>query len=128
MCFMLCFCRVAVDNISSGTDTVIKVPNSPFVGFVFSALQKGPFSLCVTNFPCVLLQVDSANKRGSLLEVVQVLTDMNLSVRRAYISSDGEWFMDGTVPFTLLNFPSTMALVNSFFSCSCVILFFLLTG
>ncbi|KAG4926046.1 hypothetical protein JHK87_051586 [Glycine soja] len=102
--------RVAVDNISSGTDTVIKVPNSPFVGFVFSALQKGPFSLCVTNFPCVLLQVDSANKRGSLLEVVQVLTDMNLSVRRAYISSDGEWFMDGTVPFTLLNFPSTMAL------------------
>lgn len=54
--------RVAVDNISSRTDTVIKV--------------------------------DSANKRGSLLEVVQVLTDMNLSVRRAYISSDGEWFMD----------------------------------
>lgn len=42
-----------------------------------------------------LLQVDSANKRGSLLEVVQVLTDMNLIIRRAYISSDGEWFMDG---------------------------------
>ncbi|KAG5062635.1 hypothetical protein JHK85_003818 [Glycine max] len=63
--------RVAVDNISSRTDTVIKVPNSPFIGLV-----------------------DSANKRGSLLEVVQVLTDMNLSVRRAYISSDGEWFMD----------------------------------
>ena len=101
---MLCFCRVAVDNISSGTDTVIKVPNSPFVGFVFSALPKGPFSLCVTNFPCVLLQVDSANKRGSLLEVVQVLTDMNLSVRRAYISSDGEWFMDGTVPLHTCQF------------------------
>lgn len=41
------------------------------------------------------LQVDSANKRGSLLEVVQVLTDLNLIIRRAYISSDGEWFMDG---------------------------------
>lgn len=41
------------------------------------------------------IQVDSANKRGSLLEVVQVLTDMNLIIRRAYISSDGEWFMDG---------------------------------
>lgn len=41
------------------------------------------------------LQVDSANKRGSLLEVVQVLNDLNLIVRRAYISSDGEWFMDG---------------------------------
>lgn len=40
-------------------------------------------------------QVDSANKRGSLLEVVQVLTDLNHIIRRAYISSDGEWFMDG---------------------------------
>ncbi|XAR64364.1 [Protein-PII] uridylyltransferase [Bertholletia excelsa] len=41
-----------------------------------------------------LIKVDSANKRGSLLEVVQVLTDWNLIVRRAYISSDGGWFMD----------------------------------
>lgn len=41
-----------------------------------------------------VIKVDSANKRGSLLQVVQVLTDMNLVVRRAYISSDGEWFMD----------------------------------
>uniref|UniRef100_A0A7C9CRJ3 ACT domain-containing protein ACR n=1 Tax=Opuntia streptacantha TaxID=393608 RepID=A0A7C9CRJ3_OPUST len=41
-----------------------------------------------------LIKVDSANKRGSLLEVVQVLTDMSLIIRRAYISSDGEWFMD----------------------------------
>ncbi|GAV71328.1 ACT domain-containing protein [Cephalotus follicularis] len=41
-----------------------------------------------------LIKVDSANKRGSLLEVVQVLTDLDLIIRRAYISSDGEWFMD----------------------------------
>ncbi|XP_055818734.1 ACT domain-containing protein ACR4-like [Solanum dulcamara] len=41
-----------------------------------------------------LIKVDSANKRGSLLEVVQVLSDLNLIIRRAYISSDGEWFMD----------------------------------
>ncbi|CAL0314664.1 unnamed protein product [Lupinus luteus] len=41
-----------------------------------------------------LIKVDSANKRGSLLEVIQVLTDMNLIIRRAYISSDGGWFMD----------------------------------
>ncbi|KAL5762486.1 hypothetical protein ACOSP7_018750 [Xanthoceras sorbifolium] len=41
-----------------------------------------------------LIKVDSANKRGSLLEVVQVLNDMDLIIRRAYISSDGEWFMD----------------------------------
>ncbi|KAJ0038013.1 ACT domain-containing protein ACR4-like [Pistacia vera] len=41
-----------------------------------------------------LIKVDSANKRGSLLEVVQVLNDMDLIIRRAYIASDGEWFMD----------------------------------
>ncbi|XP_041014309.1 ACT domain-containing protein ACR4-like [Juglans microcarpa x Juglans regia] len=41
-----------------------------------------------------LIKVDSANKRGSLLELVQVLIDLNLIIRRAYISSDGEWFMD----------------------------------
>ncbi|XP_060196968.1 ACT domain-containing protein ACR4-like [Lycium barbarum] len=41
-----------------------------------------------------LIKVDSANKRGSLLEVVQVLNDLNLIIRRAYIASDGEWFMD----------------------------------
>ncbi|KAI3983430.1 hypothetical protein MKX01_038850 [Papaver californicum] len=41
-----------------------------------------------------LIKVDSANKHGSLLEVVQALTDLNLTIKRAYISSDGEWFMD----------------------------------
>lgn len=41
------------------------------------------------------IQVDSANHQGSLLNVVQVLTDKNLVIKRAYISSDGDWFMDG---------------------------------
>ncbi|PIA63248.1 hypothetical protein AQUCO_00200932v1 [Aquilegia coerulea] len=41
-----------------------------------------------------VIRVDSANKHGILLEVVQVLTDMNLIIRKAYISSDGGWFMD----------------------------------
>ncbi|KAM7279912.1 hypothetical protein ACFE04_007046 [Oxalis oulophora] len=41
-----------------------------------------------------VIQVDSVNKPGILLEVVQVLTDMNLTIRKAYISSDGGWFMD----------------------------------
>ncbi|KAJ3671846.1 hypothetical protein LUZ60_007925 [Juncus effusus] len=41
-----------------------------------------------------LLKVDSANKQGSLLQVVQVLNDLNLTVTRAYITSDGGWFMD----------------------------------
>ncbi|MBA0799751.1 hypothetical protein Gohar_010245 [Gossypium harknessii] len=41
-----------------------------------------------------VIQVDSVNKHGILLEVVQVLTDMNLTIRKAYIASDGGWFMD----------------------------------
>lgn len=41
-----------------------------------------------------LVQVDSARKRGVLLEAVQVLADLDLSVNKAYISSDGRWFMD----------------------------------
>ncbi|KAM7258738.1 hypothetical protein ACFE04_014479 [Oxalis oulophora] len=41
-----------------------------------------------------ILKVDSARKHSILLEVVQVLTDLNLSIKKAYISSDGRWFMD----------------------------------
>ena len=37
----------------------------------------------------------SVNRHGILLEVVQVLTDLNLVITKAYISSDGGWFMDG---------------------------------
>lgn len=40
-------------------------------------------------------QVDSAREHGILLEAVQVLTDLNLSIKKAYISSDGRWLMDG---------------------------------
>lgn len=42
-----------------------------------------------------LVKVDSARRHGILLEAVQVLTDLNLSIQKAYISSDGIWFMDG---------------------------------
>ncbi|KAJ4781273.1 hypothetical protein LUZ62_065530 [Rhynchospora pubera] len=41
-----------------------------------------------------VVKVDSANKNGILLEVVQVLTDLNLVINKAYITSDGGWFMD----------------------------------
>ncbi|KAI3452930.1 hypothetical protein Pfo_009593 [Paulownia fortunei] len=59
-------------------------------------------SLCTLDFyTCgiflvrpLLIQVDSANKHGILLEVVQVLTDLNLVITKAYICSDGGWFMD----------------------------------
>jgi hypothetical protein len=36
------------------------------------------------------------NKQGLLLEVVQVLTDLNLTISKSYISYDAGWFMDGT--------------------------------
>ncbi|EMS62614.1 [Protein-PII] uridylyltransferase [Triticum urartu] len=47
-----------------------------------------------SDMTATLVKVDSANKYGTLLEVVQVLTDLKLTINRAYISSDGEWFMD----------------------------------
>nr|GMD79912.1 ACT domain-containing protein ACR8-like [Ipomoea batatas]GME21641.1 ACT domain-containing protein ACR8-like [Ipomoea batatas] len=40
------------------------------------------------------VMIDSARKHGILLEAVQVLTDLNLSIKKAYVSSDGRWFMD----------------------------------
>lgn len=46
-------------------------------------------------------QVDSVNKPGILLEVVQILTDLDLVITKAYISSDGGWFMDGEYYFSL---------------------------
>lgn len=46
-----------------------------------------------------VVQVDSVNKQGLLLEVVQVLTDVNLTITKSYISSDAGWFMDGKYIF-----------------------------
>ncbi|KAK0572192.1 hypothetical protein LWI29_027567 [Acer saccharum] len=43
---------------------------------------------------CTVVKVDSVNKQGLHLEMVQVLTDMNLTISKSYISSDGGWFMD----------------------------------
>ncbi|KAJ4956157.1 hypothetical protein NE237_012940 [Protea cynaroides] len=48
-------------------------------------------AVCAT---ATLVKVDSARKHGILLEAVQVLTDLNLCINKAYISSDGRWFMD----------------------------------
>lgn len=43
---------------------------------------------------CTVVKVDSVNKPGILLEVVQVLSDLDLIITKAYVSSDGGWFMD----------------------------------
>ncbi|KAG2318531.1 hypothetical protein Bca4012_055257 [Brassica carinata] len=41
-----------------------------------------------------VVKIDSARGPGILLESVQLLTDMNLWIKKAYISSDGKWNMD----------------------------------
>ncbi|KAJ9516450.1 hypothetical protein QJQ45_011046 [Haematococcus lacustris] len=46
-----------------------------------------------------LITIDSANRPGTLIEVVQCLTELNLSIRRARISSDGGWFVDAPCPY-----------------------------
>ncbi|PWA57520.1 ACT domain-containing protein [Artemisia annua] len=59
--------------------------------------RMNPPRVVIDNESCknaTVIQVDSANKHGILLEVVQVLTDLNFIVTKAYISSDGGWFMD----------------------------------
>ncbi|CBI29515.3 hypothetical protein VitviT2T_010864 [Vitis vinifera] len=56
-----------------------------------------PPRVCIDNDACqdcTLVKVDSANKHGILLEMVQVLTDLELVISKSYICSDGGWFMD----------------------------------
>ncbi|BBN19139.1 hypothetical protein MPTK1_8g08180 [Marchantia polymorpha subsp. ruderalis] len=59
--------------------------------------RMNPPRVVIDNNICenaTLIKVDSANTHGVLLEVVQVLTELDLSITKAYISSDGGWFMD----------------------------------
>ncbi|KAL3845471.1 hypothetical protein ACJIZ3_002874 [Penstemon smallii] len=61
------------------------------------SIRINPPQVCVDNSSCkdcTLVKVDSMNKPGILLEVVQILTDLDLIITKAYISSDGGWFMD----------------------------------
>lgn len=56
-----------------------------------------PPRVCIDNDTCqdcTLVKVDSANKHGILLNMVEVLTDLDLVISKSYISSDGGWFMD----------------------------------
>ncbi|KAF6158127.1 hypothetical protein GIB67_014921 [Kingdonia uniflora] len=53
--------------------------------------------VCIDNESCkacTVVKVDSVNKQGLLLHVVQVLTNINLTISKSYISSDADWFMD----------------------------------
>ncbi|XP_071690776.1 ACT domain-containing protein ACR2 [Rutidosis leptorrhynchoides] len=41
-----------------------------------------------------IVKIDCVKKQDQLLEVVQVLTEVNLTITKGYISSDAGWFMD----------------------------------
>ncbi|XP_077229125.1 ACT domain-containing protein ACR6-like [Tasmannia lanceolata] len=59
--------------------------------------RMNPPRVVIDNNACenaTVIKVDCVNKHGILLEVVQFLTDLNLVITKAYISSDGGWFMD----------------------------------
>ncbi|KAL2906476.1 ACT domain-containing protein ACR1 [Bienertia sinuspersici] len=71
----------------------------PYFNPVLESLieQINPPRVCIDNDAykdCTLIKVDSANKHGILLEVVQILTDLDLVISKSYICSDGGWFMD----------------------------------
>ncbi|TVU04915.1 hypothetical protein EJB05_48059 [Eragrostis curvula] len=59
--------------------------------------RMNPPRVVIDNDSCdnaTVIRVDRVKKHGILLEAVQVLVDLNLVVTKAYISSDGNWFMD----------------------------------
>ncbi|KAM0934867.1 putative [Protein-PII] uridylyltransferase [Dioscorea sansibarensis] len=66
---------------------------------VFARLisRLNPPRVVIDNESCdnaTVIRVDCVKKHGVLLEVIQVLIDLHLIITKAYISSDGSWFMD----------------------------------
>ncbi|GMH31570.1 hypothetical protein Nepgr_033414 [Nepenthes gracilis] len=43
---------------------------------------------------CSIIKINRIKKQDLLLEVVQTLTDLSLTITKGYISSDADWFMD----------------------------------
>ncbi|KAG6391873.1 hypothetical protein SASPL_149636 [Salvia splendens] len=65
--------------------------------FVKLFRRINPPRVVIDNESCdeaTIIKVDSVKKHGTLLHVVQILTDMNLVIVKGYISSDAGWFMD----------------------------------
>ncbi|KAK4393493.1 ACT domain-containing protein ACR1 [Sesamum angolense] len=78
---------------------IMDITYRPYIDPEFEVLIERihPPRVCVDNdtyHDCTLVKVDSANKHGMLLEMVQVLTDLDLVISKSYISSDGGWLMD----------------------------------
>ncbi|XP_071692420.1 ACT domain-containing protein ACR8-like [Rutidosis leptorrhynchoides] len=71
----------------------------------------------IDNAGCVnatLVMIDSARKDRILLEAVQVLTDLNLLIKKGYVSSDGRWNMD---VFHVTNLDGNKLTDNSIINC-----------
>ncbi|MCD9642010.1 Arsenical-resistance protein 3 [Datura stramonium] len=79
--------RVSVDNVSCKDCTLVKFNK-------ILRLAARISDRLVRVWSSQPAMVDSINKPGILLEVVQILTDLDLVITKAYISSDGGWFMD----------------------------------
>ncbi|XP_052203862.1 ACT domain-containing protein ACR1 [Diospyros lotus] len=76
-------------------DTVYKPYFDPDFESLIERIHPPSVSIDNDTWPdCTLVKVDSANKHGILLEMVQVLTDLDLVISKSYICSDGGWFMD----------------------------------
>ncbi|KAF5476522.1 hypothetical protein F2P56_003269 [Juglans regia] len=59
--------------------------------------RMNPTRVVIDNESCELatiIEVVSTIRQGILLEVVQVLADLDLIITKAYVSSDGGWFMN----------------------------------
>ncbi|KAK1312933.1 hypothetical protein QJS10_CPA07g00948 [Acorus calamus] len=59
--------------------------------------RMNPPGVLIDNDACedaTIIRVDSENKHGNILEVVQLLTDLNFIVKKGYMTSDGGWFMN----------------------------------
>ena len=62
------------------------------------ALRVAPPEVIIDNEAspgATTIRVSSANRAGTLVSVCSVLISLSLDIRKAHISSDGGWFLDG---------------------------------
>jgi len=88
------------DASNSSTPTVRRpqLPPPSLLEYEALALRVAPPEISVDNVSraaATVITIDSANRPGTLVSVVEFLTDRGLDVRRARMSSDGGWFYDG---------------------------------
>jgi hypothetical protein len=75
-----------------------QLPPPSLLEYEALALRVAPPEISVDNVSraaATVITIDSANRPGTLVSVVEFLTARGLDVRRARISSDGGWFYDG---------------------------------